>query len=89
MSRYIEFRKYASMSIWARHKQIEASDSDREMYEAVLELAQRSIPVLPTRYEEVYGTEAFCPRCDNDLDLSVEPYYCEHCGQAIDWSEVD
>lgn len=29
-----------------------------------------------------------CPICGVPYVLSM-PYYCEHCGQALDWSDSD
>lgn len=48
---------------------------------------------IPKKAEHEDGVWSICPNCGgsvcNDTEHAVnkEVSYCEHCGQAIDWSE--
>ena len=43
---------------------------------------EKQIPKKPYAETAFYGT---CPSCSRTIDTD----YCEYCGQAIDWSEVE
>lgn len=49
---------------------------------------EKDIPKNPKEYEGVY----LCPDCDeyvSDVFMDYRPRYCNECGQALDWSEVE
>ncbi len=55
--------------------------------EKVKELKEKSTPKKPNKYDE-FNCEihlGYCPDCDN----VVNDDYCECCGQALDWSEIE
>lgn len=63
---------------------------------AILEALEKQIPQKPDLEgdgyydgELVYDT-GYCPRCRQDYEIECHtPKYCENCGQALDWSDVD
>ena len=63
---------------------------------AILEALQKQIPQQPdleadgySDGELVYDT-GYCPRCRQDYEIEYhKPKYCENCGQALDWSEIE
>lgn len=48
-----------------------------------IEALEKQIPKKPNDYDGEIKV-GFCPDCDN---VVTDNYYCEHCGQALDWSE--
>ena len=64
----------------------------KELYEIALEAIKKQIPQKPLENEPMW---AVCPNCkgsihkDNIWEHIVEgdTTFCEHCGQALDWSE--
>lgn len=32
---------------------------------------------------------AKCPSCKSNMIEHREPHFCEHCGQALDWSDTE
>lgn len=41
----------------------------------------------PNTYTNKYCTAYHCPACNYDIRTYDD--YCEHCGQAIDWSDTE
>lgn len=72
-----------------------------EQYRAlgtVEELKEAKEKQIPKKPENWSIEEMFCPSCNKGLAVAedttylfreVLPCHCEHCGQAIDWGEVD
>ena len=64
------------------------------IYENVKEALEKQIPMKPVENEPMW---AICPNCggsiskDNVLEYIIygETSFCEHCGQAIDWSDYE
>lgn len=59
---------------------------------AVIELAEKQIPKKPVNPRSKALHTKRCPECGCEVehyayDESCYSEYCEHCGQAIDWSE--
>lgn len=64
------------------------SKEDCEMcaYGVAIEALEKRIPKKFYRHENDY---CVCPNCDCQLTWHWFENYCEHCGQAISWSEVE
>lgn len=63
-----------------------------------LESMEKQIPKKPIRqhekYQRWYNDKFFCPSCGESAETDCgDPFanygldWCNHCGQAIDWSE--
>ena len=58
---------------------------------------EKQIPKKPKEQGTDEKTHYKCPECgwipltiySDGCHLGNKPKYCEHCGQAIDWNEVD
>lgn len=53
----------------------------RTVYQAL----KRNNEMHPVPYEEDWGTEWYCPNCDEPID-DEEPAYCRHCGQSLTYT---
>lgn len=67
-----------------------------EKHEEVLNLVLKALDKqIPQKPLEVVYPWAICPSCSGSVSLeNVQEYlynqetsYCEHCGQALDWSK--
>ena len=52
-----------------------------EALEMAIDALKKQIPMKPILCDD---EDLICPTCDADVDWK---YYCEKCGQKIDWSE--
>lgn len=65
-------------------------------YQYAVFALDKQIPVQPDlegdgyyNGELVYDT-GICPTCGQDYEIEYHtPKYCENCGQALDWSEIE
>lgn len=53
-----------------------------DVYTTALEAIEKQIPKKPYAETEFYGA---CPSCGRTIDTE----FCQYCGQAIAWSEVE
>lgn len=58
----------------------------QEALTMAIEALEKQIPKKPYRHDADYYV---CPNCDCQVVWQWFESYCEHCGQAIDWSEED
>ena len=63
-------------------KRSKLSQTDKDCIQAVFE---RFMP-KKLNYKSEYLMH-FCPNCDYPLPLSFK--FCNHCGQALDWSDTE
>lgn len=51
---------------------------------------RKQIPRKVSKFSYFYGRVYGCPCCDNHIgkEKNRTIRYCNHCGQALDWSEV-
>lgn len=56
----------------------------------VINALRKQIPQKVTKTPYFYGYTYGCPCCDNIISSTKKSTikYCNHCGQALDWSEV-
>lgn len=56
----------------------------------VINALRKQIPQKVTKIPYFYGYTYGCPCCDNIISSTKNSTikYCNHCGQALDWSEV-
>lgn len=46
------------------------------------------VKAVDVEIKEIYTYPVVrCPSCDKPITLYKERKFCEHCGQALDWSE--
>lgn len=57
-----------------------------DYYDIVIEALEKQIPKKPYRHDADYYV---CPNCDCQVVWQWFEGYCEHCGQALDWSEEE
>ena len=65
-----------------------------EDYENVKEALEKQIPIIPLENEQMW---AVCPNCGGSISkdnvqehiFNGDTTFCEHCGQAIDWSDEE
>lgn len=77
------------------------TDEVEKIFDTAVEAVEKQMP-MPVRYETDYawgikGKQPVCPECDSYLTRTVfipidgtegkKISYCDHCGQAIDWSD--
>lgn len=55
-------------------------------FEKAMEALEKRIPKKAYKHEEDYYV---CPNCDCQITWQWFEGYCEHCGQAIDWSDEE
>lgn len=55
-----------------------------DYYEIVINALEKRIPKKAYKHEEDYYV---CPNCDCQITWQWFEGYCEHCGQALNWSE--
>lgn len=51
-------------------------------------LIERQIPKEP-REDEMLKDTYVCPECNHILSTGARHRFCEYCGQALDWSDID
>lgn len=84
---------------WAfESKECMSCDCYENAVSAIRQAIMKQIPKAP-RVEDINNRRRYlCDRCanvlyecDDKLDLTVadEIKYCKHCGQAIDWNELE
>lgn len=71
----------------------EDAERDQECRKVIIEALERQIPKkVDTGKSRIFG----CKLCgygmcdvyiDDELNYPMEPMFCPHCGQAIDWGE--
>ncbi len=75
----------------------EASAFARKVIHRALEKQMPKKPIIDNRnFHYVDYKDYLCPRCkkriitkiDGDFIAGRKSYYCDNCGQAIDWGEV-
>lgn len=51
---------------------------------------RKQIPRKVSKFSYFYGRVYGCPCCDNHIgkEKNRTIQYCNHCGQALDWSET-
>lgn len=54
--------------------------------EYILDAIEKQIPKKAYKHKEDYYV---CPNCDCQITWQWFESYCEHCGQAIDWSDEE
>lgn len=59
---------------------------DSFVIDALRKQVLQKVTMTPYFYGYIYG----CPCCDNIISSTKNSTikYCNHCGQALDWSEV-
>ena len=68
------------------------AENQKELMNITVEALEKQIPKKP---EHDNGAWSTCPACfgsvPNDTEEAVnrETSYCEHCGQALDWSDAE
>lgn len=63
--------------------------------EEVREAVEKQIPKKSNECKEFedgafYNIDFMCPACNNAvIGQPYKPNYCKHCGQALDWSDIE
>ena len=67
---------------------------DCDWLEIAKSALEKQIPKKPYKTKEHKQNDWYCPICKcylgDDMELKyacLQPKFCEHCGQRIDWSE--
>lgn len=56
--------------------------------QTAIDLLEDRVPKSPTMVINSYGwDDYFCPKCNELLNDSRKPHFCENCGQAVKWDE--
>ena len=73
--------------------------SDKEPFEIAIEALEKQIPKKPYKTKEPISqkqNDYYCSVCKrylgDDMELKhacLQPEYCQHCGQALDWSDTE
>jgi hypothetical protein len=77
------------------HQPSKASNAIRNE-DVKIKALEKQIPKRPIE-DGYYDEPAVCPNCGGSINTEIvqehiqncETSYCEHCGQAIDWSETE
>ena len=62
----------------------------REAFEMLKKAAEKQIPKKPIQKYKHIKEYMYCPVCDEYIAnryAEYKPPFCEHCGQALDWSD--
>ena len=61
-------------------------DRDKEALEFAVKAVEKQIPKKLIGQNTMWG---ICPNCEKAAEIHAfrEPKHCEHCGQALDWSD--
>ena len=83
-----------------RHPQSGDNSDITEAIEYAIKALEKQIPMqvnltevskvkaVDVEIKEIYTYPVVrCPSCDKPITLYKERKFCEHCGQALDWSE--
>ena len=74
------------------------SDNCRQCnaYEVAIEALEKQIPKKPYKRKEHKQNDYYCTVCrrylGDEMELKyacLQPEYCQHCGQALDWSDIE
>ena len=72
----------------------EISSYDFDWLKVAKSALEKQIPKKPYKTKEHKQNDWYCPICKcylgDDMELKyacLQPKFCEHCGQRIDWSE--
>ena len=50
----------------------------------------KKIRIEKTIFERGCFMDSYCPCCNEKVeDFGYEPFYCDQCGQRLDWSDGD
>lgn len=71
--------KYQEALNWLRVST--SSKEHNERFELLQELVDKEVPIKVVIDEDT--NQEMCPKCTN---YRINNEYCEHCGQALDWS---
>lgn len=55
-----------------------------KLSEMIMEAVYKQIPKEPIGIDWLY-----CPNCRNSLDVLNFKKYCDECGQALNWGDVE
>ena len=74
-----------------------ANQNTKDKHEALVlavNALEKQIPKKPYKRKEHKSKDYYCAICErclgNEIELRfacLQPEYCEHCGQALDWSD--
>lgn len=77
-------------SIYKGHGGLYTDDSPA--WELAFDVLEKQVPSKPNEVLGLRGKEFCCPYCDEEIELiprdKDETTYCLHCGQTLDWSDV-
>lgn len=67
----------------------------KDCYKAIVSALEKQIPEKPYKIKEHKQNDYHCTACKrylgDDMEFKhacLQPEYCEHCGQALDWSDT-
>ena len=82
----VELAKIAcNLNLLEKYKQLGDLEEVREAVEKQKAKKPKNVGAEGYRYTDTYR----CPNCGGNFSGTGIANYCYHCGQAIDWSEVD
>lgn len=72
-------------------------DELNSAYDVVIKALKKQIATKPELWGDGVGADREiiydmydCPNCGKSYELDYEEYdYCYHCGQKLDWSDID
>lgn len=96
MTREKEIEAISYITHQLKYGYIDLGAHDEDELEVVEQAINKQIPHKPDLEgdgywdgELVYDT-GYCPNCHQDYEIEYHtPKYCENCGQALDWSELN
>lgn len=75
------------MQIEDKNNDCKFTEDDYKANEMAIQALEKQIPKKPKERDCIGFDTLVCPVCKGALYL-YEPY-CDNCGQAIDWSDID
>lgn len=80
---------------------VDSAEIKKNILQSIKEVAEKQIPKKPIinkgKFDYVNYKIYMCPCCkqqiikkiDGDIFVGKIPHYCDNCGQALDWSELN
>ena len=80
------------MQIEDNKNECKFTEDDYKANEMAVQALEKQIPKKPIKSENQvvrYVNTYYCPTCELGITGTNIAKWCYHCGQAIDWSDVD
>lgn len=65
------------------------TEVDDKALAVIQKLVDKSTPQKPLIKESPADYNERCPNCNERVDIFADSRFCQQCGQALDWSDIN